>query len=98
MKENMYYAVYDVSDNKTRLRVIQALKDVGFVRIQKSVFCGSLSSQPRKDLIERLKRVAGEDESIYLILACHNCFGKVTIIGKGFDKEYVSGEKPVEVL
>ena len=94
----MYYAVYDISDDKTRSRVVQALKDIGFVRIQKSVFCGSLSSQQKKDLVEKLKRIAGEDESIYLILACQTCFGKVTIIGQGFDKEYVSNDLESMVL
>lgn len=94
----MYYAVYDISDDKTRLRIAQALKDIGFVRIQKSVFCGSLSSQQKKDLVEKLKRIAGEDESIYLILACQTCFGKVTIIGQGFDKEYVSNDLESMVL
>ncbi len=98
MKKNMYYAVYDISDDKTRSRVVQALKDIGFVRIQKSVFCGSFSSQQKKDLVEKLKRIAGDDESIYLILACQNCFGKVTIIGQGFDKEYVSNDLESMVL
>ncbi|XHH09872.1 MAG: CRISPR-associated endonuclease Cas2 [Candidatus Bathyarchaeia archaeon] len=88
----MYYAVYDISDDKTRTRTIQALKNVGFVRIQKSVFCGSLSSQQKKDLIESLKCITGENESVYLILACQACFGKVTIIGRGFDKEYVAND------
>ena len=92
MKKSMYYAVYDISDNKTRLRVVQLLKDAGFVRIQKSVFCGALAFQQKKDLLEKLKLVAGDDESIYLILACSKCFGKVTIVGKGFDKEYVANE------
>jgi CRISPR-associated protein Cas2 len=94
----MYYAVYDISEDKTRARTIQALKDVGFVRIQKSVFCGSLSSQQKKDLIETLKRITGENESVYLILACQKCFGKVTIIGHGFDKEYVANDLEGMVL
>jgi len=98
LKENMYYAVYDISNDKTRLQTTQTLKDAGFVRIQKSVFCGSLSSQQKKNLVESLKRIAGESESIYLILACKHCFGKVTIIGQGFDMEYVSNEKAIEVL
>jgi len=88
----MYYAVYDVSDNQTRTRVAQVLKDAGFVRVQKSVFCGSLSSQQKKDLVEKLKRIAASSDSVYLILTCHKCFGKVTIIGQGFDQEYVAGE------
>jgi len=94
----MYYAVYDISDNKTRTHTIQTLKNIGFVRIQKSVFCGSLSSQQKKDLIENLKRITEETESVYLILACQNCFGKVTIIGHGFDKEYVTNELESMVL
>jgi len=98
VKKNMYYAVYDISGNNTRTRAVQALKDVGFIRIQKSVFCGSLSSQQKKDLIENLKRITGENESVYLILACQKCFGKVTIIGHGFDKEYVANDLESMVL
>jgi len=94
----MYYAVYDISDNRTRTRTIQALKNIGFVRIQESVFCGSLSSQQKKDLIETLKKITGENESVYLILACQKCFGKVTIIGYGFDKEYVANNLESMVL
>jgi CRISPR-associated protein Cas2 len=94
----MYYAVYDISDNKTRTHTIQALKNMGFVRIQKSVFCGSLSSQQKKDLIENLKQITEENESVYLILACQACFGKVTIIGHGFDKEYVTNDLECMIL
>ncbi len=98
MKENMYYAVYDISSDKTRLQIMQTLKNAGFVRIQKSVFCGSLSSQQKKNLVENLKQAARKPESIYLILACKHCFGKITIIGQGFDMEYVSNEKAIEVV
>jgi CRISPR-associated protein Cas2 len=94
----MYYAVYDISDNRIRTHTIQALKNIGFVRIQKSVFCGSLSSQQKKDLIENLKQITDENESVYLILACQKCFGKVTIIGHGFDKEYVANDLESIVL
>ena len=53
MKKNMYYAVYDITDNSTRSSVIHILKNQGFSRIQKSVFCGSLSGQNKKDLIKK---------------------------------------------
>lgn len=98
MRENMYYAVYDISNDKTRMQTIQTLKNAGFVRIQESVFCGSLSSQQKKNLVESLKRLAGRSESIYLILTCKHCFGKITIVGQGFDMEYVSNEKAIEVV
>ena len=98
MKKNMYYAVYDITENSTRSSVIHILKNQGFSRIQKSVFCGSLSGQNKKDLIELIKIIIHEDDSFYLILTCNQCFGKIKIIGKGFDKEYVSDKKPAVVL
>jgi CRISPR-associated protein Cas2 len=98
MKESMYYVTYDVSDDDTRSSVIQVLKDAGFTRIQKSVFCGKISPQQKKDIIEKIKMVINELDSFYMFVACQQCFGKVTIIGKGFDKEYVSDEKPADVL
>ena len=98
MKKNMYYAVYDITENSTRTSVIHILKNQGFIRIQKSVFCGSLSGQSKKDLIELIKITVNENDSFYLILACNQCFGKIKVIGKGFDKEYVSDKKPAIVL
>ena len=98
MKKNMYYAVYDITDNSTRNSVIHILKNQGFVRIQKSVFCGSLSGQNKKDIIESIKTIMNENDSFYLILTCNQCFGKIKIIGKGFDEEYVSDKKSAVVL
>lgn len=99
MKKNMYYAVYDITENSIRTSIIQVLKNAGFIRIQKSVFCGRLSSQQKKDIIELIKElIKKEEDSFYLLLSCNQCFGKVQIIGKGFDKEYVIDKKPAEVL
>jgi len=98
MKKNMYYAVYDITENSIRTSVIHILKNQGFSRIQKSVFCGSLSGQNKKDLIESIKMIVSDNDSFYLILTCNQCFGKIKIIGKGFDREYVSDKKPAVVL
>lgn len=98
MKKNMYYAIYDITGNSTRSSIIYILKNQGFVRIQKSVFCGSLSGQSKKDLIESIKILINENDSFYLILTCNQCFGKIKIIGKGFDKEYVSDKKSAVVF
>lgn len=98
MKESMYYATYDVSDNGTRDSIINILKNSGFSRIQKSVFCGKISNQQKKDIIEKIKIVIAETDSFYLMMACTTCFGKMSIVGKGFDKEYVSDEKDSVIL
>ena len=99
MKSIIYYAVYDITDNRTRDNVIQILKDAALVRIQKSVFCGKLSIQEKKDLIEKIQMfVSDENDSFYLIMSCNSCFGNVITIGKSFDNAYVSNLKPSIVL
>jgi len=98
MTENMYYAAYDISNNRTREKLIRTLKDAGFERIQKSIFCGKISSQQKKDLLEKIKQKMEPKDSFYLILTCENCFGKIKTIGQAFDKEYVSGEKKFDIL
>lgn len=98
MKESMYYATYDVSDNGIRESIINILKNSGFTRIQKSVFCGKISNQQKKDIIEKIKIVIDETDSFYLMMACTTCFGKMSIVGKGFDREYVSDEKDSAIL
>ena len=95
----MYYAVYDITENSTRESVIHILKDASLVRIQKSVFCGRLSGQQKKDLVEKIKTIiVHEEDSFYLIISCSQCFGKIITIGKNFDVDYVSDKKPSVVL
>lgn len=96
--KTMYYAVYDISNNNIRTSVIHVLKNHGFVRIQKSVFCGNISNQQKKDLIETIKSIVSEEDSFYLMLSCNKCFGRIMIVGKGFDKEYVANKKSSMVL
>jgi CRISPR-associated protein Cas2 len=94
-----YYAIYDVTENSIRSHIVRILKDAGFVRVQKSAFCGTLSGQEKKDLLERIKLVIkDENDSFYLILTCNKCFGKINIVGKGFDSEYVTGKKAAMVI
>lgn len=97
--KSIYYAVYDITENDRRDAIIHILKDAGFIRIQKSVFCGKIASQQKKDLIERAKQVLDMDEdSFYLILSCNQCFGKITLLGKNFDVQYASDERPSMVF
>lgn len=98
MKKNIYYAIYDIKDNNIRESIVQVLKNHGFIRIQKSVFCGYTSNQQKKDLVEIIKNIIPDDDSFYLILSCNQCFGRLTIVGRGFDKDYVSDMKMVDVF
>jgi len=94
----MHYAVYDIGDDPMRTSVADALKDSGFERVQKSVFCGTLSQQSKKDLLERVRLILGEPDegggarSFYLIMTCSACFGSIETLGEAFDAKYVAGE------
>ena len=96
--KGVYYAAYDISDDNTRTSVIHSLKNHGFVRIQKSLFCANMSGQQKKDLMAAVKLLLSEDDSFYLILSCNTCFGKIETIGRGFDADYVAGRKGAVVL
>lgn len=95
----MYYSTYDITNNGIRETVIQILKDAGLVRIQKSVFCGNVSNQQKKDLIEKIKSTINQEEdSFYLMVSCNQCFGKIITIGQDFDTQYVQGKRPSMVF
>lgn len=98
MKNNLYYAVYDISSSAIRTKIVIALKNAGLSRVQKSVFCGMLNNQQSKDLKEKLYPLVVGDDRLYLIQSCENCFGKLTTIGKGFDTDYVANRKGGEVI
>ncbi len=97
--KSIYYAVYDISQDGIRETVINILKDAGLSRVQKSVFCGMISNQEKKDLAERIKRIIdAETDSFYLIMNCNRCFEKVILIGNDFDLQYVTNSKPSMVF
>lgn len=98
MKQTSYYAIYDISDNLVRNRVIRILKDAGFARIQKSAFCGVLTNQQKKDVIESIRNSIASKDSFYMIVTCRQCFGRISVVGKGFDMDYVRGRKAAEVI
>ena len=99
MKHVMYYAAYDIVEHVTRETLIQILKDAGLTRIQKSVFCGSLTGQQKKDLVASVKNVIdNETDSFHLIMNCNQCYGRLATVGKGFDMDYVSGKRRSMVI
>ena len=89
----MYFAVYDISENSIRESIIQVLKDAGLVRIQKSVFCGKLAGQQKKDLMCMVRQIIDIDvDSFFLVKNCKVCFKDMLTVGQKFDEEYVSGK------
>jgi CRISPR/Cas system-associated endoribonuclease Cas2 len=55
--------IYDIVDDRARLRVSEACKDFGLERLQYSCFRGKLSQNKREELLERLRRIQREWET-----------------------------------
>jgi hypothetical protein len=55
--------IYDIEDDRARLRVAEACKDAGLERMQYSCFRGPLSRNMREELLERLRKIQQEWEA-----------------------------------
>lgn len=64
-------AIYDIEDDRIRLKVSEACKDYGLQRIQFSAFLGDISANRRDELLMRLKKTLGAHTgNIQIITLC----------------------------
>lgn len=54
--------VYDVTDDRRRLKIADACLDYGLDRIQLSAFAGTLSRNHQEELMMKIGRLLGEGE------------------------------------
>jgi CRISPR-associated protein Cas2 len=92
------WVIYDIASTKAgakrRRNIIKEIESFGLYRVQKSVFLGDIERNRFDELVifsEDL--IDQEHDSVYLFPMCKEDFEAVKIIGKGFDRELVSGEK-----
>ncbi len=62
------FIVYDITDDKIRLRIANVCKDYGLDHIQYSVFSGPLDATRRKEMFARLDDTLGGNEGKILML------------------------------
>lgn len=88
------WVVYDITNNRIRLRVADTCKDFGLVRFQKSVFFGEVTASTFERMGEALDRAAGpregeeraETDSVLVFTLCDTCLSRKVVIGRGFDE------------
>jgi len=80
--------IYDISDDEVRLRVAEACKESGLVRIQRSAFLGRIDSQARKELKHRLTRILhGRAGNVQIFTICEADLRFREVIGEPFGCE-----------
>ncbi len=67
-QERLTLVVYDIPDDRTRLRIANVCKDFGLKRIQYSAFCGQLGSTHRAEMFARLADTLGNEPGKLLVL------------------------------
>ncbi len=82
----IYWIIYDISDNKKRLKVSEQCKNLGLKRIQKSSFIGVISRNKAEMLAIKCREIIDKNDCVFLIPTCKNCFSNKIIIGE-FENE-----------
>jgi CRISPR-associated protein Cas2 len=67
-QELLTFVVYDIPDDRTRLRIANVCKDFGLKRIQYSAFCGPLGATSRGEMFARLSDILGGEPGKVLVL------------------------------
>ena len=67
MEEPGLVVIYDIQDDRTRLRISEACLDYGLERIQYSAFAGRLTRNKREELFLRLQATLEEKPGKILV-------------------------------
>lgn len=91
---------YDIENNRLRTGVAKYLEQQGLVRLQYSVFAGTLNNEQWQKLWNRVallyEKRCGEHDTIYCILLSKAAFKKMRSLGEKPDNKFVLDE--IDVL
>ena len=93
------WVIYDIAKDKTRTKVAKRCLDYGLYRVQKSVFLGDLAPNRVAEILLMSRELLNvETDAVYVFPMCREDFGKVQIVGQGFDGKFVAGEVLTHVI
>ncbi len=87
------WVLYDIKQDKARTRAAKYCKQAGLYRVQYSTFLGNLDANQRDTLSLQLE---GEIDvlldKVYILPMSRDELKQTVLLGKAFDKDYVSDE------
>ncbi len=87
----MHYCItYDISSDRTRLRVIKMLKQAGLIRVQKSVFMGISPPHMIHDLKQNTTQLLLKTDKFCIIPLDKNSWGSLQLLGLNPSKMAIS--------
>jgi len=89
----LVWVIYDIENNKTRLKVARKCKNVGLYRVQKSAFLGDIEENIFDELKLQLEdMIDTSKDSAYVFTMSKSELNKAGLIGQAFDRKMVSDE------
>jgi len=87
------WVMYDIQNDKARTKVAKCCQQVGLLRVQFSVFLGTLSASEKDELELRIKDLIEADiDRVYIFPMSKNELNDTVLLGQAFDKKYVTDE------
>lgn len=85
--------IYDISENKTRRKIVKLAEQKGLYRVQKSVFLGTIDNNILDEIILKSRGYLNlETDSLYIFPVCEKDFKNIKLLGQAFNKELVTDE------
>ncbi len=89
----IYWVMYDIKDDKARNRVAKACEKIGLLRVQYSVFLGTLEKTQIDTLeIQIEEYINPENDSVYIFPMSKDELRQTVLMGQAFDKKMVTNE------
>ena len=87
----LIWAIYDITNDKVRRKIVKLCKNIGLYRVQKSVFLGVINKNSLDELSLQSKGLIDEKkDSVYIFPMCKPDFESVILLGQAFDKRVVA--------
>lgn len=87
------WVLYDIKKDKARNRCAKYCKQAGLYRVQYSAFIGNLDHHQRDALALQLEQEIDETvDKVYILPMNRDELKQTALLGKAFDKKYVSDE------
>lgn len=92
----MYYCIsYDITSDKTRLRLVKMCKRAGLVRLQKSVFTGRSDPARIAEIEQQARSMLLQTDRLCIIPLDQSLWESLVLLGKHDPKSLMARRMPV---
>jgi CRISPR-associated protein Cas2 len=72
---------YDITDDRRRIEIMNRLKSMGFVRVQRSLYVARGGSALAKDAARAISRLMGREDSVVILVVDNQTLSSAIKLG-----------------